>query len=524
MPLSQERLIRYDRLVAPANHGAVLVEPPNPVRLVAPCDDATDTLSILDTTRSALRTSLRTRLNLATPVIATGHQPAFVHAGVFAKNVAVDHLVRKTGGSAVFITVDSDLPHATQLVLPQSTSAGLRRVNARIPDIDPRRPYEAQPHTPRDHWLQFFARFASLYEFYDRSLLREFAYAWLTIDDREPDACDAMTRARQATERTLGFTPLTDVRISTIATMPEFRTFVAHCVLHAERLAAAYNQALAGFRRRHRVRAAGRPVPALTRTSDTIELPFWLVRADGPRNRVFARRHDDTIALLAENTAIQEFRVDTLACSSTHDQPWQLEHAGWGVRPRALTLSLFARMFLSNLFIHGIGGAKYDEMMEEFAAEFFGHEPGPTCCVTATLHLPFDHKPVASADIVAARRRARDIRYNPQRHLTHPPANLIARRAELIRRSDELRAQRPRDRAMRRTVFNEIRRVNERILEADPWRAAEYDHQIEQLEAEAAVNDVALDREYFYALHPRAALDELIATLRSTLDAPVEPA
>ena len=48
---------------------------------------------------------------------------------------------------------------------------------------------------------------------------------------------------------------------------------------------------------------------------------------------------------------------------------------GVRLRTRALTTTMFARYLLGDLFIHGIGGAKYDELGDEIARGFFGIEP-----------------------------------------------------------------------------------------------------------------------------------------------------
>ena len=45
------------------------------------------------------------------------------------------------------------------------------------------------------------------------------------------------------------------------------------------------------------------------------------------------------------------------------------------LRPRALTLTLFARVCLGDFFIHGIGGGKYDEVTDAIIRDYFGIEP-----------------------------------------------------------------------------------------------------------------------------------------------------
>ncbi|MCK4341142.1 MAG: hypothetical protein KAY37_05390 [Phycisphaerae bacterium] len=66
----------------------------------------------------------------------------------------------------------------------------------------------------------------------------------------------------------------------------------------------------------------------------------------------------------------------------------------------------------------------------------------------------------------------------------------------------------------RRLVFREIRRINEQMLETDPWRVAKYDQRIQTLEQQWRHDRIALDREYFYALHMRETLEELVQRVR----------
>ena len=297
-----------------------------------------------------------------------------------------------------------------------------------------------------------------------------------------------------------------------------FRAFVAHILLDARRFAEHYNRAQAAYRRRHRVRTSGRPVPPLLTRDDTTELPFWALRPDEPRRRLFVTQRGDEIELSTDNLRIGHFRRADLARVASHADPWPLERDGWKIRPRALALSAFARLFLADLFIHGIGGAKYDEMMEDFVREFFGTQPGIACCISATMYLPLPHSGVRPTDIAAARHQSRDLRYNPQRHVSHVAPDLLKQRAELQRRGEELRTHQPQDHANRRLVYLGLRRLNEQILATDPWRSAEYDQRIQTLEDQARLDRVALDREYFYALHPQETLQQLVAAVRHALD------
>jgi hypothetical protein len=496
------RLIRYERLVTPAAHLGILVEPPAPELRPVP-----------DKTAGALRTALRAQLQLSGPVVVTGHQAEFFHAGVFAKVIATHELARRAGGRGVFLTVDSDIPKTRQFVVPQITARGVRRVEVPIPGADPQRAFEAQPRMPRAAWLQFFASAASLCEWGDRSLLPVFARGWLTTDGPDPPYCDALARAHAAAAGTLGLEGVRELRMSQLCQTPAFRAFAGALLHQARRGAERYNAAQAAFRQRHRVRSRGRPVPPLVIDEQAVEVPLWIVHDGEPRRRLFAAARGDAVDLLAEQRVIGSVSRVELAGGG----PWALEREGWQLRPRALALSAFARLFLADLFIHGIGGAKYDEMMEQFAAEFFPSQLAPACCVTATLHLPLPHSNVRPADIAAARHQARDLRCNPQRHVSGASETLVAERARLVRRALELRDHAPHDHDSRRASFQAIRHLSQRLLETDPWQAAQYDERVRTLEAQWQLDQIALDREYFYALHTQEALAELVTGVRAAL-------
>ena len=514
-------MISHERLVAPHEHLGILIEPAAEQihAVLANQPDPTFTrVLILDRPLSEWRAELRQRLGLTSPTVVTGHQAEFFHAGVFAKLVATHVLANQNDGTALFLTVDSDPPKTRVLAVPEITARGLRRVDVPIPGGDPQCPDECQPQVSREKWLDFFVRVASIYEHYEASLLRPFADAWLDCADQQVNYCDAMARGRAALEGALGLPGIREIRISDLCDTPEFRAFAAHLLLNAARLAGDYNAAQAGYRQRHRVRSISRPVPLLASSTTRTELPLWIYQSDGPRRRLYVSHHGDRLELFADQQRFAELSRTLLADPDAHGKPWDFEHAGWRLRPRALTLTAFVRLFLADLFIHGIGGAKYGEVTDDCLTRFLELGSPAHCCVTATLHLPLPRTGFRREDLLSARRQSRDIRFNPQRYLQNIPAELLNRRTELIRQSDELRAYHRKDRQARRRVWEEIRGINEHLLSHDPWRAADFDQRVQALEHQHRLDQIALDREYFVALHLRHTLEELVSRLHECLD------
>jgi hypothetical protein len=67
------------------------------------------------------------------------------------------------------------------------------------------------------------------------------------------------------------------------------------------------------------------------------------------------------------------------------------------VQPRALLLTLLARVSLGDLFIHGTGGMLYDKIMEQWVSSWLGITPCPATLATATMHLDLQQQTIEDA-------------------------------------------------------------------------------------------------------------------------------
>ncbi len=164
------------------------------------------------------------------------------------------------------------------------------------------------------------------------------------------------------------------------------------CWRHLPRLWGIYNAAVAQYRRAYRLRSANHPVPDLARDGEWLEAPFWLWTSAAPkRRRLFAREQGDR--LLVTDRAGLEIELPPSPdadLSRAVDVLADLPARGIKLRTRALLTTLFGRLLLSDLFMHGIGGGKYDELTDLLIARFFGLEPPGFLVLSGTLHLPVD--------------------------------------------------------------------------------------------------------------------------------------
>jgi hypothetical protein len=255
------------------------------------------------------------------------------------------------------------------------------------------------------------------------------------------------------------------------------------------------------YRRRHRIRSRNHPVPDLQREGDWLEAPFWAWRAGGRRRgRLFVRPIEGGWELRAGEERWPDLpRWTAAAC-------WRrLEGDGFKIRTRALTTTLFARLLLADLFIHGIGGGKYDELNDAILARHFGVEPPGYLVLTGTMHLPLPGYPVTAEDLRREHREVRDLYWNPQRHLpaesdSRPEVeSALAERARLVTAAP----QEPAARLARYRRFRELSDTLRPLVEGELSRANCCEG---RAAAAVAANAILRRRDYAFCLFPEEPL------------------
>jgi hypothetical protein len=274
-----------------------------------------------------------------------------------------------------------------------------------------------------------------------------------------------------------------------------------------------YNGAVADYRRSHKVRSRTHPVPDLETDDEWNEAPFWMWRRDDPRRRrlfvrqtakqllLSDRKHDDVRLSLDDRSFIDA--AETLA---------RLEEQGVKLRTRALLTTMWARLVLGDLFLHGIGGAKYDQVTDQVIRQFFQVEPLGYMAVTATLRLPIDRPRVSRQQLLGVEQALRQLNYHPERFIDRsaPPADLAVADVEgLIAQKQRSIAVMPtRETARQRT--REIRSVNEALQPVLVPVRQRLMAQRDELAKLLHAHQILASREYSFCLHPRQSLQKIM--------------
>jgi hypothetical protein len=163
--------------------------------------------------------------------------------------------------------------------------------------------------------------------------------------------------------------------------------------------------------------------------------------------------------------------------------------------PRALTLTMFLRLFVADQFVHGIGGGQYDQVTDGIIASHFGIDPPRFAVVTGTMYLP---------EALGRVRACVPCVMQEGHRLKH--SLLGPRKAELVSAID---AQPPRS-PQRYAAFVNLHRQLQAASVASP-ALADWEQRLHQTRDREIEESILFDRELFYALQPRDRLESMVA-------------
>lgn len=456
---------------APTRDGEALISPPlgqvdrlvteNRHRLAA-AGDGSGELSLRELRQTARRELLRAArqytagyrdadavgdsLSDDSPLIMAGHQPTLFHPGVWFKNFAIHRLAerlaagRPVGTSAplaINLVIDNDVATASSIRVPfRDPATGLARWSAVAYDsVAGAVPFEQN----RIRDFETFRSFAGAVRSGIRSLVANplieqlWPHALAAAARCENLAC-AIGQARHALEGELGLRTL-ELPLSVVCRGEPFCRFALAILSAADRFRQLYNGAAHEYRLANGIRSSAHPVPDLGAEGNWIEAPFWIYSdADPQRRRAWVRQGAGGLEISDRH------RVSVRLHSGGRADAAELaaqSGPGFKLRPRALITTMFARLVLSDLFVHGIGGAKYDELGDLITQRFFGVRPPPWMVVSATLWLPVDRARMASSpwSVAEIRRQLRRTRFAPESFASEVelPESLCLQKQELLR-------------------------------------------------------------------------------------------
>lgn len=360
------------------------------------------------------------------PWLVAGHQPELFHCGVWFKNFLLSQAGQRTGIVPLNLVIDNDLCRSAAIRVLTRGADGTEPLRTETVVFDAPSPpvaWECRPLIDRATFDTFPERVRQVLIQQDQYPLVEHLWTYARAASRRTGRLGlAIAEARHALEGELGLQTL-ELPLSRLCEQPSFARFSLALLQELPRFHQIYNQQRAAYRAANHVRSESHPVQALASRHGWLEAPWWIYRSSTPaRKRLFARLESGHL-LLSDQAGWQTTIEGPLDDDDAASQWQEFAIDGVLLRPRALITTMFARLVVSDLFVHGIGGGKYDQLTDAIVREFFAIEPPPMCVATATLHLP---AAAASVDGSLSENRGatqheidtlRQLRYHPEENI-----------------------------------------------------------------------------------------------------------
>src|SRR3972149_3540387 len=460
------------------------------------------------------------------PIIQTGHEPILYHPGIWIKNHLAHYLVKKLGGISVNMIVDNDACNMGFMYVPilSEISTSVGKV-AFVKNKD----HVACEEIVFDDFEPILQFKEEVIDLLSKNILREdiktiiedmqdmFGQFINRIGEYYQQGCSDMvgllTAARKSLEEDFGIEN-PEVPVSWMCNTDGFYHFVLHILYEAERFTKIYNGKLAEYRNIHKIRSMANPLPDLKILRNLIELPFWVWKAEGQRAKCYRMNEGEDIKITDGADILLILKKSEGAMENLSSLKVLME-TGIKIRPRAITTTMFSRLFFSDVFIHGIGGAKYDTITDEIIKEFFGIDPPGFVTISATLYLPLDTYDSDERELYDIQRSIDDMRYNPERYAPQKTRNEPEFMNQVKEKQRLLKIMGVSNADVKRRYFRRIKELNKLMLFQIDTELQKKQRKINTIRNKLAYNEFVRFREYPICLYPTKMLKDYLLTIFS---------
>jgi hypothetical protein len=318
------------------------------------------------------------------PILMAGHQPVIYHQGLLCKVETLSQLAKDTQALGINVVIDTDEGDAGALVWPRISHGQLELRRASISDaIGQSVLYSEQRVAAASVTQGIFAEIErDLRGSGLEAVIKQVCYVGKLYEQL---AGEQLVVAHAVVRQALTDVSICEVPLSALLRDAEMRELIDELVSDGERLVLTYNSTLDAYRREHRIHNPANPFPNMKSSAETLELPLWRVIA-GRREPVF-------------------IEVGSAAARAV---PGELVSRG------SLT-TLILRGFCSDMFIHGLGGGKYDRFVDRLALAYLGVEL-PTYVVASRTEYLFPEKVSELARSIDLASKLKELTARPEQY------------------------------------------------------------------------------------------------------------
>lgn len=285
-------------------------------------------------------------------IIMAGHQPVIYHPGLMAKIDTLESCSNELNCQGINISIDTDSGFGAEWTYPIS-EGGIAH---------------AQLATASSLFLNQTVRPVSDLDTIVREIVNQHILLGQTaIAERARHAGELLkllpgesvaavnTLLRRVTVPKHRFLELP---LSRLVQLPSAASFLSSIVADADKFCRSYNNQLDQHRTDHQIKNLANPFPNLTYSDDRFELPFWRIDITA----------DKRIPVFASGNQISLGRDEFIA-------------------PRGALITTMLRLLGADLFIHGMGGARYEAITDGLLKTYFNLSQSNFIVASANCYL-----------------------------------------------------------------------------------------------------------------------------------------
>ncbi len=369
--------------MTPKHHGEFYFDPPLPQWKEEALHNRERLVKETFWGQSALKVRAELKLPTQYPLILSGHQPVFFHPGLWAKCLAASTLAESVQGVACHKVTDTGLVpehlhympeveengHARKKILEFYTSKDLKQQERTTPYCFlPAPDHSALEQILKDAEVYAPAMVKTNIKAYADKLLKELKKeaTWNDFHLSMVKILDELCGTRRyylEGHKIWGTQP--------------FYHFVSQWLLNLPELNDDYNQSLNEYRKKYGITHDLSPMPNLKFEDWWFEIPFWGVSRN-QRQSLWAKNDGKHIILKIKGGGEGTYSL------AVGDLEQELSVLNLSVWPKAIPQTLFCRMYLCDFFVHGTGGAVYEEVGDMLFTKYFKLKPLSYGVATAT--------------------------------------------------------------------------------------------------------------------------------------------
>jgi hypothetical protein len=447
-------------------------------------------------------------------IIVTGHQAIWHHCGILAKNSITSRFAADVNGCPIHLVLDHDICD-TAIVLPKKQADSdwcFERIE--IEPVQNPIPLGFRP-APQKEKIQALSD--AIGRIYGKQFCCTIWSQYLDLPSNcLPDfknVADFITCFQAMLNSALGVKMLY-LPVSLLSAGSCFIDFAASVIINASDFAHSYNNAVFDRMKYKNINTSETIRPLMVDYSKGfIELPFWLVSYQGRRTSLYVKLADSGKIKIC-TAATDLGGLDSSENGGKIEQiKIILNQQKYRLWPKAVTLTLFVRLFLADWFVHGVGGAMYENITDKIIEDYYRIEKLRFAVATATVTLPLcDCAQTTGETSDELKQRLRDFKYNPEKFIedslmqTEPVKSLLDEKKKLIEttRSRALTIQE------KKSAWQAISAVNKTLFQFTGNALQNLNEKIKLLDSHCLAQQVLNHRQYFFGLLPKEILRDML--------------